>query len=368
MASVHHALRLNTGRRNATIGERQEDDAGKLNAQLRTLIKLGAWSKARQLLTNKRFGLHDPSDPAIIEELEKLNPKRATPAKQPPTGLKVVELPTDLVRNVVQRMGKSKAPGLDGWTRELLLPLVGNAEALANLTEMIRDLMSCNVEDITAGRLRSAPLYPFKKDNIPGSTACRPIGPESAITKVASICGLVKCDAAIEETIDEEQYGARKGADKAVHKLRKLVRKHEQLVSLDGTNAYGSYDRQKGLDAVYAETRYQPIWGVTAWAHAPPSNLILYRNGSMTRAISCEEGGKQGASLQPLIYVNGLQPHTRVLKTLWPAVKMALYLDDFNSELASASTQTTQPQMVRQYTTVMWSNEGQDGTCIVGIA
>ena len=74
---------------------------------------------------------------------------------------------------------------MDGWTRELLLPLVQSPDCCAELGFMVEDLLSVNMSPECAARLRLSRLIPLQLGE-----KIRPIAIESAIAKLISIVGL----------------------------------------------------------------------------------------------------------------------------------------------------------------------------------
>ena len=78
-----------------------------------------------------------------------LHPPEPPEEPAPPSGIRVA--PTiaitaqDVARAVKKKLARGSAPGPDGWTRELLIPLVEDQRSLNELTALITDLIGARI-------------------------------------------------------------------------------------------------------------------------------------------------------------------------------------------------------------------------------
>jgi hypothetical protein len=73
-------------------------------------------------------------------------------------------------------MARGASPDLDGWTRELMVPLLEDPECLAEMTAFVGDILCNRLHPILATRLCASPLTALAKPD----GGVRPIVPENA--------------------------------------------------------------------------------------------------------------------------------------------------------------------------------------------
>nr|AAA75435.2 unknown [Crithidia fasciculata] len=272
----------------------------------------------------------------VMEQLEELHPQedpRGYPAA--PDTSEVLRAKEQKVRRAIAaRMGRGTAPGLDGWTRELLLPLAEDPALLHEITSVVSDIMQGKVAEVVARRLRSSAVTPIPKDE--AGTKIRPIVPESAWLKLASLVAMAEIPSSFKETFKGWQYGVWGDVAKAVAKIRRDSEEHEYLVALDGVNAYNTMSRAHILQAVYAEQRLKPIWGVVKVALGGPGFLGVYRDGCLKGNLWSTKGIRQGMVLGPLLYATGMAAAIGPVRQRIPGVPVTAYIDDITLAASGA--------------------------------
>ena len=291
--------------------------------KITSLAKLGAWQAVTSLVTSRHHGIYEPT-PDVTNHLQSLFPQRKSTIPVPPAGL-AVTINAKTVRScVIRKLQRGKAAGLDGWTRELFIPIVQVPYLLSQLTAVIQDLLSARVSESVANRLRAAPLYPFKKLANSTTIAARPIAVESAWLRLASQVALTYTSKHLKETLSPAQFGMR-SAEHAVHQARKCLSSRRYMTSIDCTNAFNAYDRAAAIQKVYADTQLQPLWGLMSWAFSQSSMMCVYSEGTLASTIQCVEGSKQGSSLSSILFMLAIDP---ILRRLQTRLTVVAYVDD----------------------------------------
>lgn len=123
--------------------------------------------------------------PELVRSLDELYPQEDTTTyPEPDIDVPVVTLDRKSVAKIVgRRLTRGVAPGLDGWTRELLFPLTQDKALLTELTAVLTDMANGHVAPEVAHRLRATSLTVLRKPN----KKFRPIGAESVWAKAISL-------------------------------------------------------------------------------------------------------------------------------------------------------------------------------------
>ncbi|XUY37408.1 SLACS-associated protein, putative [Leishmania panamensis] len=262
-------------------------------------LSLGAVGKAARTLFQAQLPRARASE--ALDQLRTLHPQE-DPAGYPcppqtpfPHGLK-----PEKVRNVVlKRLGRAAAPGLDGWTRELLVPVVENAALLAETTALMQDILAGNVSASFAFRLRACVVHPFLKE--PGSPKVRPITPESVWLKIASHLALDAVEKPFRDIFQGWQFGVWGDAAEAVTQIRETYASEsaDTLVALDATNAYNRVSRAWVLRAAYRHHALHHTVGVVDLSLGEPGALGVYEGGRRVEQLWSTRGVRQGMVLSP---------------------------------------------------------------------
>lgn len=286
---------------------------------------------ARALLKQLRLA---PRTAATLSTLQALHPTEDQSLIPPlPSDVPRQHLSPNLVRFVVRhKMAKVSAPGLDGWTRELLLPLVDDPKCLPGLALLIEDLVNGAVSTWTREVLAASPLIALEK---PDNGGLRPIAPESALIKVAGLCALELVRPALTASLFAHQYGVGRpgGTERAVHRVRYHLLLHRFGVTLDVKNAYNSVYRCAALHAVYANPALAPLWSLCNLLYSCPSRVCFFGdNGQVLGELWSARGVRQGCVLGPIVFSLAidavLQRAQHLAADLGVPEAITAYLDD----------------------------------------
>ncbi|KAH8608661.1 hypothetical protein ERJ75_001284900 [Trypanosoma vivax] len=175
------------------------------------LCMLNAAGRAARMLTRDGEDLVRSSAAEVVREVDGLYPQEdVSTFPQPPLPVTVVGVEKDEVsRAIRRRLTRGAAPGLDGWTRELLYPLTQDSALLMEVTVLTADILNGNVSEQMAHRLRATALTILRKPN----GKYRPIGAESVWAKLASMVAFDRVVEASRRIFAGVQFGV--GADRA---------------------------------------------------------------------------------------------------------------------------------------------------------
>ncbi|KAH8608702.1 hypothetical protein ERJ75_001279400 [Trypanosoma vivax] len=147
-------------------GVQDEDaQARRTAARVEMLCMLNAAGRAARMLTRDGEDLVRSSAAEVVREVDGLYPQEdVSTFPQPPLPVTVVGVEKDEVsRAIRRRLTRGAAPGLDGWTRELLYPLTQDSALLMEVTVLTADILNGNVSEQMAHRLRATALTILRK-------------------------------------------------------------------------------------------------------------------------------------------------------------------------------------------------------------
>ncbi len=302
------------------------------------LVQIGAVGKARQQLESNSKRL-DP-DESVMACLEKLHPNGADTTISADLFQTISGITKQEVREIVQhKLARGAAPGMDGWTRELLLPIVQHDEALTEFTAMIDDLLNTNLSTMVLARLLGCPLFALEKTpaTAPEGLTVRPIAIESTIIKLLSHLVMGRIDEAawnatfgVCQNVRQMGVGPGSNLEKAVHEGRRLISEGYTCISIDSINAYNTIDRRRMTERVTASRGLWPIFKLTAYSVSEALLCAIDGRGTTKARVMSREGVRQGSVLGPLLFAITLHPQLCKLATEFPGVRIIAYLDDVN--------------------------------------
>lgn len=131
---VHGDPIVTSGERVPEEEEEKERWGEKKLRRVKGLMAIGAISRAAAVLTRKQ--LHTIPLSRTMERLKELHPVEDTTEYPDPPAFYVLLGTTPVVvrQAIIRRLGRGAAPSVDGWTRELLIPIAEDAALLAKLT------------------------------------------------------------------------------------------------------------------------------------------------------------------------------------------------------------------------------------------
>ncbi len=336
--------------RNATTGNDGHDHTShKLAGPIRRaeqMVILGANGKAARALADTDTSAVPLTD-EIIQQIVDLHPPEPPEEPAPPSGIRVA--PTiaitaqDVARAVKKKLARGSAPGPDGWTRELLIPLVEDQRSLNELTALITDLIGARIHPGAAWRLRSTAGMALSK---PGSGAkIRPIEPENATVKLA--CSVAKAMIRKDwlDNLQPLQQGVGGNVESTARDIVSSMPSSECTVLLDCVNAFGSLARAAILNEVFAEPALGPIHALTTWLLAPPAEIAFYEGSRIKTSVRSTRGVRQGMLLGPLYFAVGIHKKFLALQEAHPDITFILYLDDITIRGSTSAVEKVLPEV-----------------------
>ena len=319
-------LRKKGNHRGDTVEDLQATEARRLN-RATILAEMGALGKASRSLHETGYTVAEPT-PDVIARLQVLHPP-LTGTDPIPTSRahQIVGLQPHIVHStVVHDLQKAAAPGLDGWTRELLLPIVKHRDLALELTRMIEDVLSGLVSSTFAARLRGVAVTALRKGR-----KIRSITPESCIAKLA-------CAVAIRLLPDNAfahlrplQVGVGGNVEQAAVDIRAAIHARANALLFDATNAYNCLDRRCAMKALIERPALKPLHTIASILLSTQAFTGVYnRAGDLVARITATNGIRQGMLLGPILFALGIQP--ALIKTAVgnPGTSVQAYLDDIS--------------------------------------
>ena len=208
-------------------------------------------------------------------------------ANRPPNVASTTFVTSETLLPLLKSSRSSKAPGLSGWTEELLFSAIeGNPLTCSALCKLTQDIVDGT---IAPKRLFSSRLIMLRKS----SGGLRPICVSETVVKLATAWCVQRCSTDL-NLILKHQYGLREGgAESIVHAARKSTEENMCIISLDCKNAFGSVCRSAMSKSLYSHPQLAPMFRLFYSSYGTPFSLEYTRKDqSFTHMAS--SGGKQG--------------------------------------------------------------------------
>lgn len=212
-------------------------------------------------------------------------------------------------RRFIQNMANGSAPGLSGWTGDMLKVIYSDARCRKGLAQLIQDICNGVLSDEAKQYILPSHLVPVPKPN----RSIRPISMGEIFYRAASHYAVDSVSHVIADTLGPMQFGVGRpaGVEQAVHQLQHLLTRTdpERLagIAVDFKNAFNERNRVDILNELYQHQELQPIWRIVNWAYSDPSALWIREVESSRMIIpdadlTSAEGVKQGDPLGSLLF------------------------------------------------------------------
>ena len=291
---------------------------------IEALVEIGALSRAVQRMMST-------SVPKVVDDACKAVLRKLHPPSAEIEGLEGLEQHAvsvseeEVTRVVRSRLSRGSSPGLDGWTREMLLPIITNRATLKEFTLMISDIANGRTSQQVKDRLMGCPLIALDKPD--GGT--RPIAMESVIIKLVAHIAMAHITAdAWSAAFPNSQYGVGPEAnvERAVHEIRAKIHAGRHAIAVDCTNAYNTVSREAIVARLRANPGLWPIYRLSAWS-LRHTKLMVMSDGKCVMELSSQSGVRQGSVLGPVLFSLAVQPILNKINSTCEAEASA-YLDD----------------------------------------
>nr|pir retrovirus-related hypothetical protein 2 - Trypanosoma cruzi retrotransposon [Trypanosoma cruzi]AAA30239.1 reverse transcriptase endonuclease [Trypanosoma cruzi] len=264
--------------------------------------------------------------PELVQSLDDLYPQEDTSLyPEPAVSAPLVTFDSkELAKIIGSRLTRGAAPGLDGWTRELLYPLTKDKALLMEITAILTDMANGNVAPEVAHRLRATNLTVLRKPN----KKFPPIGAECVWAKAISLMAVDAVMPALKTCFKNLQYGVGNNIELAIQKIRRDFHLKGSVAMLDGRNAYNAISRTAILSAVYGNTAWSPLWRVTRLLLGTEGLVGFYEKGQLVHSWKSTRGVRQGMVLGPVLFSIGTIATLRQLESSFSNASFTAYLDD----------------------------------------
>lgn len=237
----------------------------------------------------------------LQERVRELFPQSPLPAPLPTPQGPPIELETSEIIEEIKKMKRGKSPGLSGWTRELLFPLVvaplssASRPFLAFLKSFFADVVACSLSSPERGLLQRGVLTLLGYENAPEKV--RPIVVKETFLKVALRVCLRRFSL---PPPPGSVFGRPGGASIGVPVAQGALDRGFVVVALDAENAFNTLNRAPVfallktheslmsplfplLNLIYSEKNY-------ACAFGPGGGLVFSQEITTGTAQGCVSG------------------------------------------------------------------------------
>lgn len=245
------------------------------------------YSRACAALTRK-FSTEHRTPAEMLPDLTKLHPDGNEPANaQAPAArfFNANSFSADDISRYVNSNCTGSAPGVDGWSFELLRLALEDATFSCEFHAMIVDICNGDVSPDTCLVLAASALVGIPKGLGRKEDGTRPIALGSVIMKVATTFAVRAANAGLKEHFAGVQFGVScpGGADKIIHSVRRFARDgvrpddktagdRRVIVTIDFSNAFNTPSRDALRDAI---DKFPMLQGVFHVAYAQHAKLFV---------------------------------------------------------------------------------------------
>ena len=286
---------------------RQRSSDEILAAKVTKTLRQGAGSRAWRLLQSS--GVH-----SLAEET-----RNAIRAKFP-AGTHVMSRSQGLVlsatevQNAIRTMPPGAAPGVTGWTKELLRPAQDRediASALGTLLASLDGSINVALPNL---------VIPLKKPD----DGIRPVCLVDVIFKIVGKCAVLRCRERLTKLCEGIQFGLL-GAERPITIIRTAIENGSSAVLVDCINAFNSILQECIDTAISSDEQLGPLHYAAEIELGRPSKLFCF--GEDLRH-NLSRGIRQGSAASPAMFCMATLALLRKVQEKHQDVKVVAYLDD----------------------------------------
>ena len=245
-----------------------------------------------------------------INRLKELHPQRAssTLPPQPPTTTTCIIDPADpAFLKLVKESANGSAPGLSGWTGEMLAALIEEPDCMKGLALLVSDITNGDLPPESKPYLLSSRLVTLPKPN----SDIRPIAVGEMFYRLAAMRAQSLVTSTAAGLLQPIQFGVAisDGCGIAVHTIQHALEQTNfpvAALAVDFRNAFNERSRADVLSALYKEQQLESVWKICNFAYSEPSLLwIRDRATGLLRLepdLSSSEGVRQGDPIALLLF------------------------------------------------------------------
>jgi hypothetical protein len=302
--------------RNLKENPKSRSEEERVMAACGVLIRQGHIAKAARLL-ERETNVPLPSN--VAEILQELHPEA------PPidiSGIKIPETPFlavchDKLLLTMKKHCGGKAPGISGWTEELILESLEVDDNLPAFASMIKDILNGNLSQDVRNLIAASRLVAIPKKG----GGVRPVAVGEALLRLAEAYGFDHATEVIESLSPIQLAFLRGGAEKAIHSLRAEHELGHTILSIDCINAFNRVSRQKILQVM--ASRLPQLLPLFCMLYGSASDLV-----HAVCLITSQEGVRQGGVWSSLLFCLAIQDTLEECQRTFPLATIRAYMDD----------------------------------------
>lgn len=216
-------------------------------------------------------------------------------------------------RALIQKAANGSAPGLSGWTGDMLKVIYPDRDCRVGLAKLICDISNGDLPEEAKEYLLPSHLIALPKP----TQSIRPISMGEIFYRVAALKAVTTVSEVAAKILSPIQFGVGipAGCEQAVHRLQhQLTRSHPFKlagIAVDFKNAFNQRNRNDILKELYRYPELKPIWKIVDWAYSNPSALWIRDDEyEMVQPdeLQSSEGVKQGDPLGALLFALSMKP------------------------------------------------------------
>jgi hypothetical protein len=254
------------------------------------------------------------------------------------------------------------APGLSGWTAEMVSVLAKDNECLTGIARIMQDISNGALPPQIKPFLLSSMLVGIDKDSGQG---IRPIAIGEIFYRLAAYSLLHDVMDDIRRVLLPIQLGVSVsgGCETIITNLNHILEQGATSIqsgsslpmaalAIDFANAFNTISRAFVLDTLYSHPSLNRLWDIVDFAYSEPSDLYIHdEDGILAPRIVSSEGVRQGDPLSSALFSLAIHPIYKQTLCNHPLVCGAAILDDFTmvgqSDHLIAAYRTLQQQAAR---------------------